>query len=85
MCIQITKKEVDLRRHNEGPLLCKVKIEFDHLERLPTESLNNSIRLVGIRPQRSFPIHVDPLLLRDSKLNHYNCMHEAVTVKTTMY
>ena len=64
MSIQITKREVDTRRHNDGPLLCKVKIEFDHLERPPTESLNNAIRLVGIKPQRTFPIHVDALLLR---------------------
>ena len=72
MCIQITKKEVDLRRHNEGPLLFKVKIEFEHRERLPTESLNTSILLVGIKPQRSFPIHVVALLPRIGELNHYD-------------
>lgn len=70
--MQITRKDVDLRKHTEGPLLCQVKIGF---ERPSAENLNNIIRLDGIKPKRKFPIHIDASLLRrmssDGKLNMY--------------
>ena len=63
--------EVDSRDHEQGPLLCRVAIGFEQLDSPPTASLNNTIRLDGIKPKRSFPIHIDALFLRrlsDSKL-----------------